>query len=83
MNVVALNGNGWRVAIFLGGMLLGSLAYGGVSYIQVSAAEARCTTRTDTLKDDMQGELKEHGILLREMNERLARIEGGLAKDSR
>lgn len=77
------NGNGWKVAIFLGGGLLGTLAYGGISYIQVSAAEARCIARTGVLKDDVQDELKEHGALLREMNERLARIEGGLAKDRR
>ncbi len=77
------NGNGWKVAIFLGGWLLGGVMSGGIAYVHVAAAETRCMSRNETLKGDVQGELKEHGLLLQEIDRRLARIEGSLAKDNR
>jgi len=73
------NGNGWRVAIFLAGGLLASMATGGMAYVHIASAEARETAKIEALREDM----KEFGALMREMNERLARIEGGLAKDRR
>ena len=80
---MTINGNGWRVAVFLGGGLLGSIATGGMAYVQVSAVESRAAAKIDTLKTDVYEELRGHGALLREIDRRLARIEGSLAKSRR
>lgn len=76
---MTINGNGWRVAIFLAGGLLASMATGGMAYVHVASAEARETAKIEALREDM----KEHGALLREVLQRVARIEGSLAKDRR
>lgn len=77
------NGNGWKVAIFLAGALLASMAAGSMAYVQVSAVENRVKEEAKSLKMDVFYELKEHGALLRDMDRRLARIEGSLANDRR
>ena len=77
---VAMNGNGWRVAIFLAGGMLGSIGSGGLAHIQTSAVEERLSKRYDSLEAQVSVAMREQGALLREIGERLARIEGELAK---
>ncbi len=88
--MINTNGSGWRVAIFLAGGLLATVVAGGKACVQRSVAEERVTaveervmTTVKTLKEDVYGELKEHGALLREIDRRLARIEGNLASERR
>jgi hypothetical protein len=74
------NGTGWRVAIGLMGVVLGTAGASGYAYVQVNSVENRANQKIESLKQDVYNELRDHGALLREIDRRLARIEGELAK---